>query len=669
MQLFNNRNAFYQFDTNQKLICDSCQVGEEIHFSKKFYPTAAVCLTHEFEGFVVVDVPNLYLMNPGELIVYRMHIDDKERSTTNQYVFDVIERKKPSDYLYTETEVLSYYSLEKRIEKLENDDDNDDDSLEGAVLYFPQDLTDEQKEQARKNIGISDTTNIYRATDYGISTENEDNTPALQALINDISAKGGGIIFFPIGTYNFQRWTSPDYRWAVEMKSNVSIVGENLEKTVLKQTQETPYSLFGRILDNGDGVNNPLTGCTFMNFTVDAYETGDRNHVCGKAFFFQYVRDCVFRDLRLMGTTATAMGIDFIDRVIIDNVSCIDCGRTFTGNEAGTSGIGIGTAGWENENFIITNCVCEGCGQYGIFIENQGIFYDGNVPYAKGCIISNCIVRNGINKGIGVRGGQNVTVIGCEVYENASHGIFIDNNCKNVKVMSCSGANNGGSGIFVTPNNTEHLLIKGCNFVNNQAEGIKISVDSGKSANKLCIQDCYTDGNVVGLDLSANTLSDCVILGNAFLDGISNNTTFIGNTSFNDIIGDAPIITEISIPFDSLTNGKKLMPDGSFAAGQEGANYTTEYYIDISMLNDAFEVCYPVDKVIGSPIRIAQYDVDKNSLSDSFGLDARTTSDSEYSIWKVTKLEGCHYVRLFLSGSFNNANGLIRNSVVVQNAE
>ena len=553
-----------------------------------------------------------------------------------------------------------------------------------AVKFTEQTLTGEQKAQARENIGavnadyveqaIADATGggeapiVYRATDYGISTAAEDNTPALQALIDTLSAKGGGIIFFPAGTYNFMRWTSSNYRWAIEMKSNVSIIGENLETTVLKQTQEIAYSLFGRILANGEGAEDPLTGCTFMNFTVDAYSTGNVNNVCGKAFFFQYVRDCVFRDLRLMGTIATAMGIDFIDRVVIDNVSCIDCGRTFTGTEAGTSGIGIGTAGWENENFIITNCVCDGCGQYGIFIENQGIFHEGNVPYAKGCIISNCIARNGINKGIGIRGGQNVTVIGCESYENTSHGIYIDNNCKNVKVLSCSGANNGGSGICIEPNNTEHLLIKGCTFVNNQAEGIKVNVGAGKNANKLCIQDCYTDGNTIGMDLSANYLSDCAILGNATFDGVNNGTTFIGNTAFNELINVGnpdtptdPTIQSILIPFSSMTNGAKLMPDGSVAEGVLNATYATEEYIDVSMLSDTLILRYPSSAT--GAIRIAQYDVNKTSLSDSFSLSEPTEKTGEYNIWALTKLEGCHYIRLFLSsGQFDQKDGELCNA-------
>lgn len=119
MRLYDGRSGFYQYDTNQKLICESCQVGEEVHFSNNFYSKAAICKTYELEGSVVVDVPNMYLLNSGELIVYRMCVDSEGRSTIEKYTFPVLVRKKPSDYVYTETEVMSYHALEQRINKLE----------------------------------------------------------------------------------------------------------------------------------------------------------------------------------------------------------------------------------------------------------------------------------------------------------------------------------------------------------------------------------------------------------------------------------------------------------------------------------------------------------------------------------------------------------------------
>lgn len=387
----------------------------------------------------------------------------------------------------------------------------------------------------------------YIATDYGISTDSEDNTLALQTLVDTVSAAGGGIIFFPVGTYNFKKAST---RYAVLMKSNVSIVGENIETTIFKQTEEVPYSMFYCMATATD----PLTGCSFSNFTVNAYGTGDTNQVYGKAFYIQYLRDCVFRDIRLVGTIATAMGIDYLDRVVIDNVNCVDCGRTYTGTQAGTSGIGIGTGGWEEENFTISNCVCVGSGQFGIFIENQHVLgWGGNVDYSKGCIIANCIVRDGLNNGIGIRGGENVTIIGCETYENAKHGIYLDSKCKNVKILNCSSTANGASGVYLIPDSeSERIVIRGCTVVENTEKGIWVAAVSGK----LCIANSLTDENTIGLYIGTLTLNDCVINGNAFLDGHFVSASFDGNSDYNDFVS---VVNPESINADdiSVTVGRR----------------------------------------------------------------------------------------------------------------
>lgn len=410
--------------------------------------------------------------------------------------------------------------------------------------------------------GNADQSGVYYvATDYGISTDVEDNTPALQTLVDTVSEKGGGIIFFPVGTYNFKKAAT---KYAVLLKPNVSIMGENIETTVFKQTEVAPYSLFYCMAS----AIEPLTGCCFSNFTVDAYATGNSNAVYGKAFYIQYLRDCVFRDIRLLGTIATAMGIDYLDRVAIDNVNCVDCGRTYTGSQTGTSGIGIGTGGWEEENFTISNCICVGSGQFGIFIENQHVLgWGGNVDYSKGCIIANCVVRNGLNHGIGVRGGENVTIIGCETYENAKHGIYLDNKCKNVKILNCSSTANRLSGVYLNPNFASgRIVIRGCTLVENTEKGIYVAAVS----DKLCIADNLTDENAVGLYIGALTLNDCVVTGNAFLDDVDISASFTGNADYNELASSTAAPDAIIAEAVSLGIGESAKI--SYAVSPTGSN-------------------------------------------------------------------------------------------------
>lgn len=122
MKLYDGREKFYQYDTNQKLICEDCAVGEEIHFSNSAHSDAAICLTYDLDGAVVVNVPNLYLLSAVDLNVYSMRTEDDGRCTISRHVFGVVPRKKPSDYVYEETEVKSYAELDRRIKKLEEND-------------------------------------------------------------------------------------------------------------------------------------------------------------------------------------------------------------------------------------------------------------------------------------------------------------------------------------------------------------------------------------------------------------------------------------------------------------------------------------------------------------------------------------------------------------------
>jgi hypothetical protein len=368
----------------------------------------------------------------------------------------------------------------------------------------------------------------HNVLDYGITQDADDNSLKFQQMVDELSQNGGGTIYVPIGTYKFDT-SNGQYiegtggcKCCIKAKNNVSIVGESLTDSVFKMTGHSSQGvcMFGY---NSAANKTPIEGCTYRNFTVNGEEcTIDTYSSDGKAFFYQYVKNCVWRDLRLIGTPATSLGIDFLDNVVIDSIYCYESGRIHADNSPGGAGVGIGTGAWENENFIVRNCICDNCGHFGIFLEDQHIFGDAahrTPTYPKGVIIANNICRNGRNYGFGVRGGQHVIFDGNEAYENANGGFFSDYQNKSIVIQNNLIRDNTGNGIClgnekpgILETSFENVTIK-----DNVVIGNKTGINIGqKTTNLNLIDNIVRDNTVKDITVSA-TQTSCYISGNLVL--------------------------------------------------------------------------------------------------------------------------------------------------------
>lgn len=368
----------------------------------------------------------------------------------------------------------------------------------------------------------------HNVLDYGITQDADDNSLKFQQMVDELSQNGGGTIYVPIGTYKFDT-SNGQYiegtggcKCCIKAKNNVSIVGESLTDSVFKMTGHSSQGvcMFGY---NSATNKTPIEGCTYRNFTVNGEEcTIDTYSSDGKAFFYQYVKNCVWRDLRLIGTPATSLGIDFLDNVVIDSIYCYESGRIHADNSPGGAGVGIGTGAWENENFIVRNCICDNCGHFGIFLEDQHIFGDvahRTPTYPKGAIIANNICRNGRNYGFGVRGGQHVIFEGNEAYENANGGFFSDYQNKSIVIQNNLIRDNTGNGIClgnekpgILETSFENVTIKGNVIIGNKT-GINIGQ---KTTNLNLVDNIVRDNTVKDITVSAVQTS-CYISGNLVL--------------------------------------------------------------------------------------------------------------------------------------------------------
>ena len=118
-KILDGRGSFWQWDVNQRITADWLKVGDIIHVTNDKQPTAPMLKAYDFNGTVVVDVPNILLQDTLPISAYRYIEDGDAAATINKFIFKVRQRPRPDGYVYTETETLTYHQLDERITYLE----------------------------------------------------------------------------------------------------------------------------------------------------------------------------------------------------------------------------------------------------------------------------------------------------------------------------------------------------------------------------------------------------------------------------------------------------------------------------------------------------------------------------------------------------------------------
>lgn len=121
LQTVGNPGFFWQWDQGQILLVND-PACKEVHFSNIYADHAFVVLVKELaDGARTVEVPNILLQEATPICAYIYHRTANGGRTRMEYKYTVAARPRPDDYVYTETEVLSYYSLSKRLDYLEGE--------------------------------------------------------------------------------------------------------------------------------------------------------------------------------------------------------------------------------------------------------------------------------------------------------------------------------------------------------------------------------------------------------------------------------------------------------------------------------------------------------------------------------------------------------------------
>lgn len=104
----------YQWDSGRKVQLNMSGVSE-VHFSNFATDNALIVAPYEKDGAIIADIPNILLQKAYTIDIYLV----QGEQTVYKHKLPVNARPKPSDYVYTETEVQSYRALETRLAALE----------------------------------------------------------------------------------------------------------------------------------------------------------------------------------------------------------------------------------------------------------------------------------------------------------------------------------------------------------------------------------------------------------------------------------------------------------------------------------------------------------------------------------------------------------------------
>lgn len=147
-----------QWNRGQKLEVTIPDLPEsfEAHFSYKGAGTAHVVEATGKDGTAVISIPNIIFTQSKDAVCWIYYTDGDSGETVKTIYLPIEEREKPSDYVYTESEVLSYKSLEERIKALEKGGASDDAIAQAVSAWLEENpiqsgATEAQAKQIQEN--------------------------------------------------------------------------------------------------------------------------------------------------------------------------------------------------------------------------------------------------------------------------------------------------------------------------------------------------------------------------------------------------------------------------------------------------------------------------------------------------------------------------------------
>lgn len=114
ISLDNKLEFLYQWDIDRKVIITGAALDQEVHFATKDLDEALVVKPKEENSSLTCNIPNILLQDTKDIVIY---LYDGHKTFFSK-AYKIIARKKPADYVYNETEILTYEKLAKELKEM-----------------------------------------------------------------------------------------------------------------------------------------------------------------------------------------------------------------------------------------------------------------------------------------------------------------------------------------------------------------------------------------------------------------------------------------------------------------------------------------------------------------------------------------------------------------------
>lgn len=258
MYIYDGRDSFYQWDLNQKIADRNFEVGEEVHVFSLAYPEAMIVKAYSYNGEIVIDVPNILLQKSYSIFIYRCEEDNGVFCTYAKYEFIVNQRPKPPDYVYTETEVKKWQSLEDRIYKLEQNGTGSGGSSNYCGITYVENLDAENRTSLRSlNSGTYILHGYFNAYE-GDKSVFTFSSGQLVSIIKTTSSSAIQIFYPPNNTIQYFVIKDDSYErqdaklfYMEDIRNRVTSISETSDDTKYPSAKAV-YDLFKSIGSSGD---------------------------------------------------------------------------------------------------------------------------------------------------------------------------------------------------------------------------------------------------------------------------------------------------------------------------------------------------------------------------------------------------------------------------------